>query len=60
MRLLIQIVHFDQSNSNGVVYTAHDRGVVARLQVRNNRLLACRSRSMAAVWNIDKRICDQI
>ena len=29
--LLIQIVHFHQSNSGGVVYAAHDRGVVTRL-----------------------------
>jgi hypothetical protein len=28
MQLLIQIVDFDQSNSSGVVYAGHDRGVV--------------------------------
>jgi hypothetical protein len=52
MRLLIQIVDFDQSNSSGVVYTAHNGGVVARLQVCNDRRLACRSRGVAAVLNI--------
>src|SRR5512133_3007085 len=52
MRLLIQIVHFDQSNSSGVVYTAQDRGVVARLQISNDRRLACHSRGAAAVLNI--------
>src|SRR6476659_4099503 len=51
MLLSIQIVDFDQSNSKGIVYTADNRGVVARLQVCNNRRLACRSRSMAAVLN---------
>jgi hypothetical protein len=37
MRLLIQIVHFDESNSGGVVYTLQDGGVVAGLQVGNDR-----------------------
>ena len=31
--ILLQIVHFDQSNSGGVVYAAHNRGVVPRCQV---------------------------
>ena len=52
MRLLIQIVDFNQSNSRGVVYTGHNRGVVARLQISNNRRLASRSRSVAAVLNV--------
>src|SRR6266567_1569150 len=52
MRLLIQIVYLNQSNSSGVVYTVDNRGVVARLQISNNRRLACRSRSAAAVLNI--------
>ena len=29
--LLMQIVHFHESNSGGIVYTAHDRGVVTWL-----------------------------
>src|SRR5207237_10249200 len=49
---LTQIVHFDQGNSSRVVYTAYDGGVVARLQICNDRRLACRSRSAAAVLNI--------
>src|SRR5882724_12499534 len=52
MRLLIQIVYLNQSNSSGVVYTVDNRGVVARLQISNDRRLACRSRSAAAVLNI--------
>src|SRR5882724_2849018 len=52
MRLLIQIVYLNQTNSSGVVYTVDNRGVVARLQICNNRRLACRSRSVAAVLNI--------
>ena len=52
MRLLIQIVHFDQGNSSGVAYTAQDGGVVARLQICYDRRLACRSRSVTAVLNI--------
>src|SRR5437763_598972 len=46
-----KIVHFYQCNSGGVAYTADDRCVVARLQVRNNRRLACFSRSVATVLN---------
>src|SRR5215471_709754 len=52
MPLLIQIVHFNQSNSSSVAYTTHDCRVVARLQVCNNRRLASRSRRVAAVLNI--------
>src|SRR6266550_9397828 len=52
MRLLIQIVYLNQSNSSGVVYTVDNRGVVARLQISNDRRLACRSRDMAAVLNV--------
>src|SRR6266478_2162488 len=52
MRLLIQIVYLNQSNSSGVVYTVDDGGVVARLQISNDRRLACRSRDMAAVLNV--------
>ena len=29
--VLIQIVHFHESNSGGVVYATHDRGVVTWL-----------------------------
>src|SRR6266567_2759884 len=52
MRLLIQIVYLNQSNSSGVVYTVDNRGVVARLQISNDRRLACRSRSAATVLNV--------
>src|SRR5437773_772139 len=42
-------VHFHQGNSNGVVHTTHDRGVVSRWQRSNDRRLAWLSRSMPAV-----------
>src|SRR5207245_10065693 len=32
-----EIVHFHKSNSDGAVYTAHDRRVVARWRVVHNR-----------------------
>jgi hypothetical protein len=51
-RYLIQVVYFNQSSSSGVAYTAQDRCVIARLQISDNRRLACRSRSVAAVLNI--------
>src|SRR5947207_15458854 len=44
-----KIVHFYQGNSNGVVHTTHDRGVVTRWQRCNDRRLAWLSRSMPAV-----------
>src|SRR5437773_7023187 len=48
----MQIVHFHQSNSGGAVYTTHDRGVVARWQVRNDCRFARVSGSVAAVYDI--------
>src|SRR6516165_9676245 len=36
-RARIQIVHFDESNPSSVVHTVHNRGVVAWLQVCNDR-----------------------
>jgi hypothetical protein len=38
----MQIVHFYETNPGRVVYTAHNRGLVARLQVRNDRRLGCK------------------
>ena len=52
MRLLIQIVDFDQGNSCGIACAAHDCGVVPRLQVCNDRRFRWRCRSVAAVLNI--------
>src|SRR5437899_1885219 len=48
----MQIVHFHQSNSGGTVYTTHDRGVVARWQVRNDRRFPCVPRSVTAIDDI--------
>ena len=35
--VLLQIVNVNQSNSRGVAYTTHNGGVVARLQISNDR-----------------------
>ena len=49
---LMQIVHFHERNSGGVVYPTHDGGVVTRWEVCNDRGFACVRRSVAAVLNI--------
>src|SRR5213592_4831248 len=49
---LIQIVYFRESNTGGVVYAAHDRGVVAYWQICNDRRLVWISRSQSTVDNI--------
>src|SRR5215813_197479 len=49
--MLMQIVHFHQSNSGGVVYASHDCGVVARWEVCNDRRLPSVRRRIAAVPN---------
>ena len=55
----MQIVYFDQSNSGGVVYTAYDRGVVARSQLCNDGRLGSIGWSVAAVLNISYLVpCD--
>src|SRR5438477_453200 len=46
-----KIVHFHQGNSNGVVHTAHDRGVVPRWQVCNDRTFPRVSGSVTTVLN---------
>src|SRR4029079_18801205 len=51
-RARIQVVYFHQSNSTGVVHTAHNGGLVALLEICNDRRLACRSGSVAAVLNV--------
>ena len=57
--LPVQVVYFHESNPGRVVYTPHNRGVVARLQVRNYRRLRWVSWSVAAVLNIDQLVlCD--
>ena len=47
--IIADLVHFHESNAGGVVHTTHDRGVITRLQRRNDRRLAWLSRSMPAV-----------
>ena len=42
-RLLIQIVHFDESNSGGVVHTTYYRSVATRRQIRDD----CRVKGVA-------------
>ena len=48
----VEIVHFYETNPGRVVYTAHNRGVVARWQFRNDRRFRWIGRSVAAVLNI--------
>src|SRR6476646_11271942 len=56
---LLQIVHFYETYSGRVVYTAHNGGVIARWQLRNDRRLGWIGRSVAAVLNIAYLIlCD--
>jgi hypothetical protein len=49
---LLQIVHFYEPNPGRVVYTADNRGVVARWQLRNDGRLGWIGWSVAAVLNI--------
>ena len=49
---LIQVVHFHECNSGGVVYPAHDGGVVTRSEVCDDRGFPRVPRSMAAVLNV--------
>src|SRR5204863_302320 len=46
-------VHFHQSNTGSVVYTADDCGVVTWRQLCDNRRLPSVARSVAAILNID-------
>src|SRR4051794_39532289 len=50
--LSIQIVYFHESNSRGVVHATYNCGVIARLQLRNDRRLGWSGRSVTAVLNI--------
>ena len=50
--LLIQIVYFYQSNSSGVIYTPHDRRVVAGWQLCDDRRLPSVAGSVAAALNM--------
>src|SRR6266496_3557631 len=45
----MQIVNFHESNSNGIVYAAHDRGVIACWQICNDRRLPWVTRCVATV-----------
>src|SRR5262245_46228255 len=48
----IQIVHFHESNSGGVIHTTHDRGVVTWRQVGNDRGFPSVCWSMATVPDV--------
>ena len=50
--MLVQIVYFYQSNAGHVVYAAHNRGVVARWQVCDDRRFPSVGRSVAAVYDV--------
>src|SRR5438552_1224558 len=47
----MQVVHFHERNSGGVVYPAHDRGVITCWQICDDRRFAWVPRSVAAVLN---------
>ena len=48
---LMQVVHFHERNSGGVVYPAHDRGVITWGQVCDDRRFSRVPRGVAAVLN---------
>src|SRR5258705_11214 len=48
----MQVVHFHERNSGGVVYSTHDGGVVTRREVCDDRRFARVRRSVAAVLNV--------
>ena len=50
--VLMQIVHFYETNPGRVVYTAHNGGVVARWQLRDDCRVIWVARSVAAVPDI--------
>jgi len=50
--MLTQIVHFHETNAGGVVHATHDRGVVARWQLCDDRRLGWSGRSATAISNI--------
>ena len=53
------MVHFHKGGSNGIVKTAHNRGVVTRRQVCDDRRFPSVTRSIAAVSDIAPLIaCD--
>ena len=48
----MQVVHFDERNSCGVVYPTQDGSVVTRREVCDDRRFARVRRSVAAVLNV--------
>src|SRR6266699_3406200 len=48
----MQVVHFHERNSGGVVYSTHDGGVITRWEVCDDRRFARVRRSVAAVLNV--------
>ena len=50
--LLIQIVHFHESNSGHVVYTTQNRGVVTHWQLCDDRRFPSVTRRVAAVHDL--------
>ena len=54
-----KIVHFHETDSSGVIYATHNRGVVPRWQICNDRRFEWICRSVAAVLNIGDLVpCD--
>src|SRR5947208_4023207 len=50
--MLLQIVHFYETNAGGVVHTTHDRGVVPRWQFHDDCRVIWVARSMAAIYDV--------
>src|SRR5438067_151619 len=48
----MQVVHFHERNSSGVIYPTHDGGVVTRWKVCDDRRFTRVPRSVAAVLNV--------
>src|SRR5437868_15517391 len=48
----MQVVHFHERNSSGVIYPTHDGGVVTRWKVCDHRRFTRVPRSVAAVLNV--------
>src|SRR5947207_2740031 len=54
----MQIVHFYETNPGRVVYAAHNRGVVTRRQVCDDRRFSSVSGRVATVENVADLVCD--
>jgi hypothetical protein len=57
--VLVEIIHFDETNPGYVVYAAHNRGIVPGLQLCNHHRLGWIRWSVATVLNVADLVpCD--